>query len=158
MRFMRHRPTNRFKAAFLPLCACLFGLFASPAAYAVRPFFTDDARIVDHKACQIESGIQSERDSTEYRVMPACNFTGNFELGIAGARSRYDGKTRTTDIVIQGKTLFKTLAPNGWGWGLTFGNSYNPTVHDHAVSNLYATVPISFSFRDDRAVLHANLG
>jgi len=156
MRFMHHRPP--FKAVFLPLCTCLFGLFSSPSAYAVRPFFTDDARIVDHKACQIENGIQRERDSTEYRVMPGCNFTGNLELTIGGARSRYDGKTRTTDIVIQGKTLFKALEPNGWGWGLTVGNSRNPVVHSHAISDLYANVPMSFSFRDDRTVLHANLG
>ncbi|MCL2635297.1 MAG: hypothetical protein FWD50_01535, partial [Betaproteobacteria bacterium] len=74
--------------------------------YAVRPFFTDDARLVDYKACQVESSIRSERDSTEYRLLPACNFTGNLELTLGGARTSYDdGKTRTTDVVIQGKTL-----------------------------------------------------
>ncbi|MCL2645023.1 MAG: hypothetical protein FWD51_06155, partial [Betaproteobacteria bacterium] len=88
MCFTRHRPSNRFKA--VPLCVCLSGLLASPATYAARPFFTDDARIVDHKACQIESGILSGRDSTEYRVLPACNFTGNLELTLGGARTSYD--------------------------------------------------------------------
>ena len=158
MCFTRHRPSNQFKAVLLQLCACLSGLLASPVTYAARPFFTDDARLVDHKACQIESGILSGRDSTEYRVLPACNFTGNLELTLGGARTSYDGKTRTTDIVIQGKTLFKAMEPNGWGLGLTVGNSLNPEVHSRTISNLYATVPVSFSFHNDRTVVHANLG
>ena len=154
----RHRPNIRFKAALAPLCACLCGLLASPAAHAVRPFFTDDARIVDYKACQIESGIQSNRDSTEYRVMPACNFTGNLELTVGGARTNEGGSTRATDEVLQAKTLFKPLETNGWGWGLTVGNSRDPQLDRSLVGNLYATVPVSFSFFDDRAIVHANLG
>jgi len=156
---MRCRLSDRFKTAFLSLCACLSVLFAAPqVAYAVRPFFTDDARIVDYRACHVENGIQIGRDSTEYRVMPGCNFTGNFELTAGGALSNYEGRTRTTDIVIQGKTLFKALETNGWGWGVTVGNSHNPEIHHTAISNLYAYVPASFSFLDDRVIMHANLG
>ncbi|MCL1824334.1 MAG: hypothetical protein FWG26_00030 [Betaproteobacteria bacterium] len=159
---MRPCPSDRCKAASSPLLAVavsLSGLFVSQAAYAVRPFITDDARIVDHKACQSEMAIQSERDKTEYRVLPSCNLTGNLELTFGGARSKYDdGGTRTTDVVIQGKTLFKSLETNGWGWGLTVGNSRKPEVHRKAIANYYVNVPVSFSFRDDRVVLHANLG
>jgi len=39
--------TKKFAAAVL--------VFAAPAAQAARPFFTDDARIVDQGHCQVES-------------------------------------------------------------------------------------------------------
>lgn len=38
---------------------------------------TDDARTVDAKACQVETWVKFNRDSTEYWALPACNFTGN---------------------------------------------------------------------------------
>ncbi|MDR0251248.1 MAG: hypothetical protein LBI35_08105 [Burkholderiales bacterium] len=160
---MCHRLFDRLKAAFPSLCAtviCLFGWFVSPITYAARPMITDDARIVDAKSCQVESWVQFNRDSTEYWTLPGCNFTENLELTFGGARARHDGKTQTTDVLFQGKTLFKTLEPNGWGWGLVAGNVRHPDVHtDRSVmGDLYAYVPTSFSFRDDRVVLHTNLG
>jgi hypothetical protein len=134
--------------------------FASPAVYAARPMITDDARITDAKSCQLETWVQDGRNSTEYWAQPACNFTGNIELTLGAARTRADGKTRTTDVLFQGKTLFKTLEPNGWSWGLVVGNARHPNIHtDHSMlGNFYAYVPASFSFRDDRFVLHTNLG
>jgi hypothetical protein len=142
------------------IAACLSGLLASSAAYAARPMITDDARVTDAKSCQIETWVQNGRNSTEYWALPACNFTGNLELTFGGARTRADGETRTTDVLFQGKTLFKTLEPNGWGWGLVVGNAHRPNIHvDHSMlGNFYAHVPASFSFRDDRFVLHTNLG
>ncbi|MDR0771478.1 MAG: hypothetical protein LBE75_09870 [Burkholderiales bacterium] len=153
----------RFLTLISPFCTvavCLFGLLVNPVAYAARPMTTDDARIVDSKSCQVESWVQFNRDSTEYWALPGCNFTDNLELTLGGARTRQDGKTQTTDVVLQGKTLFKTLEPNGWGWGLVVGNTRHPNTHtDHSpIGNLYAYVPASFSFLDDRVLMHANLG
>ncbi len=52
-------------------------LFLSIApAHAARPMYTDDARIVDPKSCQVESWIRFNRDSTEYWALPACNPLG----------------------------------------------------------------------------------
>ncbi|MCL1926601.1 MAG: hypothetical protein FWF95_05635 [Syntrophorhabdaceae bacterium] len=158
MRFTRYCPSDLFKTAFLPLCAFFSILLTGSDAYAVRPFFTDDARIVDHKACHVENGIQVGRDSTEYRMMPGCNFTGNLELTFGAALSSYDGITRTTDVLLQGKTLFKTLETNGWGGGVSVGNSLDPRIHHTAIGNLYINVPMSFSLFDDRIVTHTNLG
>ncbi|MDR2015100.1 MAG: hypothetical protein LBP99_05705 [Azoarcus sp.] len=138
----------------------LSGLFVSPVVRAARPMITDDARVVDDKSCQVETWVQDGRNSTEYWALPACNFTGNLELTLGGARTRADGRTRTTDVVFQGKTVFKTLEPNGWAWGLVVGNTRHPNIHSDRklIGNLYTYVPASFSFRDDRFVLHANLG
>lgn len=143
-----------------PLVGAFACGLAATAAQAARPMITDDARIGDAKACQVETWVKKNRDSTEYWALPACNFTGNLEVTLGGALGKDDAGTRTTDVVLQGKTLFKTLEPNGWSWGLAFGNVRHPAIHTDAnlLGDLYAYIPASFSFRDDRFVLHTNLG
>lgn len=137
----------------LTLTFCLF----APFAYSARPMISDDARITDVKACQIETWTKKNRDSTEYWALPACNFTGNLELTIGGART--DSKTgiSTTDFVLQGKTIFKPLETNSWGAGLAMGAVSHPNVNAGG-SDWYAYVPVSFSFDNDRFVLHTDLG
>ncbi|MFN3397398.1 MAG: hypothetical protein ACK4ZS_02555 [Sulfurimicrobium sp.] len=157
MRIARFHPPGRFGAAYPLLRPVLLGaaLLAANAAHAARPMITDDARIVDAKACQLESWVKDNRGSTEYWALPACNFTGNLELTLGGARSREDGRTQSTDVVVQGKTLFKSLDTNGWGIGLAAGTVRHPHANTH---DGYAYVPASFSFRDDAVVVHTNLG
>lgn len=118
---------------------------------------TDDARIVDAKACQLESWVKDNRDSTEYWTLPACNFTGNLELTLGGARTDEDGRTRTTDVVLQGKTLFKPMDSNGWSIGLAAGTVRHSQA-DTSPRDWYAYVPASFSFRNGSIVVHTNLG
>ena len=151
------------KRLIASLCATavfLYGLFACPVAYAARPMMVDDARIVDPKSCQIESYAKINRDSTEYWALPGCNFTGNFELTSGGAITRSNGETRTTDFVLQGKTLFKVLEPNGWSMGLVFGNVHHPNIQAsrNLIGDLYSYIPASMSLFDDHVVMHANLG
>jgi len=127
------------------------------AAQAARPMITDDARIVDAKACQLESWARKGRDSTEYWALPACNFTGNLELTAGGARTDDDSGAGTSDFVLQGKTLFRRLQTNGWGTGLAVGADHHPRLGAGG-RDWYAYVPTSFSFADDGIVLHTNLG
>jgi hypothetical protein len=116
---------------------------------------TDDARIADAKACQLESWVKRNPDRTEIWALPACNFTGNLELTLGGTTTREAGRTRAPDAVVQGKTLFKAMDPNGWGVGLAAGAIRHP---DAGSRDWYAYVPASFSFRDDAVVIHTNLG
>lgn len=148
-----HAPSARLAGAFA------LGL-AAGAAQAGRPMITDDARIVDAKACQVETWVRKNRDGREFWMLPACNFTGNLELSLGGAQVADEAGSRTTDVVLQGKTLFRTLEPDGWSWGLAFGNVRHPDSRSRSgrSGDLYAYVPASFSFREDRVVLHANLG
>ena len=139
------------KAFLVPLAFCL----GSTGSQAARPMITDDARTVDAKSCQLETWVKFNRDSTEYWALPACNFTGNLELTLGGARGEDDGGIRTSDMVLQGKTVFKPLEANGWAWGLGFGSVRHPAINtrNNLIGDLYAYVPASFSFRDDRLVL-----
>lgn len=138
----------------LSALACL-GLIAS-LAHAARPMITDDARIVDAKACQLESWVKKNRDNrSEYWLLPACNFTGNLELTLGAARIDDDSGTHRGDMPIQAKTVFRSLEANAWGIGLAAGTVRHPQADTR---DWYAYVPTSFSFRDDAVLVHTNLG
>ena len=119
----------------------------------------DDASIVDAKACQFESWMDRRSESATYWVLPACNFTGNLELTVGGAWTYKAGSTRNTGVVLQGKTIFKSLETNGWGLGLTAGSLWQPKDDsNHRAYALYAYLPASISFKDDRIIVNGNLG
>ncbi|HEY1181259.1 MAG TPA: hypothetical protein VN066_07285 [Rhodocyclaceae bacterium] len=134
------------------------GLFLSPVSHAARPMVTDDARIVDDKSCQLETWLKASRASEEYWAIPSCNFSGNFELAVGGAVTHAGGASQTSDLLLQGKTLFRTLETNGWAWGLTAGFINHPDLTSNMVGDTYAYIPATFSFRDDKVLLHTNLG
>ena len=152
--FIVSRHTARIRGV-ATLAGVLAAGFIAPQVQAARPMITDDARIVDAKACQLESWVKKNPDSTEYWALPACNFTGNLELTFGGARTREDGTIRTTDVVMQGKTLFKAMDTDGWGIGLAAGTVRHPQADTR---DWYAYVPTSFSFRNDAVVVHTNVG
>jgi len=126
-------------------------------AHAARPMITDDARLVDPGACQLESWVQFLRDETIGWALPACNPGGNFELTVGGALARPQGASTEGAYLIQGKTLFKALEPGGWGAGLAAGYATQPGQGTRDGSP-YAYVPLSLSLADDRAVIHLNPG
>lgn len=105
----------------------MIGLLAAPA-YAARPMITDDARLTDAQACQVESWIKFNRTGMEKWALPACNPGGNLELTLGGALGENDRGTQTTDVVLQGKTLIKPLESNGYGVGLALGNVRHPAI------------------------------
>lgn len=135
--------------------AMTFGVVAN--AHAARPLNTDDARIVDAKACQVESWVRKNNGSTEYWALPGCNFTGNLELTAGGARISDNTAGDSSRTVLQGKTILKPLETNGWGLGLAGGTSHRVQA-GLGTRDLYAYVPASFSFDDDRLVVHTNVG
>lgn len=126
------------------------------SAHAARPMITDDARLTDAGACQVESWVHIHGNQHEFWALPACNPGGNLELTLGGALA-YDGnRSESGAAVIQLKTLFKPLETNGYGVGLAAGYATQPgSAHS---GNPYFYVPVSFSLIDDRVVLHTNLG
>jgi hypothetical protein len=134
-------------------------LLAPAAAHPARPMITDDARTVDAKACQVEAWSRTNRGSRELWALPACNFTGKLELTLGGAVTREGGGSSTSDVILQGKTLFRPLETNGYGLGLAVGYGAHPADHDNRpLGDPYFYVPASFSFAGDRVVLHLNGG
>jgi hypothetical protein len=138
------------------LSALLFLLAAMPAAHAARPMITDDARLTDAGACQVESWVHLHGSQHEFWALPACNPGGNFELTFGGALAYTDSHQDSGALTIQAKTLLKPLETNGYGIGFAAGYATQPgSAH---TGNPYFYVPVSFSLADDRVVIHTNLG
>jgi hypothetical protein len=136
-------------------------LAAGPAAHAARPMITDDARNVDAKACQLESWMRHEQDSTQLWALPACNPAGDLELTFGGGRTRADGQGRFTDNVLQAKTVVRPLAGSAWGLALTVGATRHPARESASTwpGDPYLNVPLSLVVLDaDRWVAHLNAG
>jgi len=135
-------------------------LSSAPAAFAARPFVTDDARLTTAGSCQLETWARVYDHSRELWALPACNPTGNLEFTAGAGVATSDAGSRTEDYVLQLKTLFRPLQTNGWGWGLGIGTVRHPKINPgpNLLGNTYAYVPVSLSFNDDRLVVHTNLG
>ncbi len=148
--------------AFAPLLAfaSFSPLFAVPA-HAARPMITDDARVVDAKACQVESWMRVNRGSAdELWAIPSCNPTGNLELALGGSLARDGSDISSGNSLAQAKTLFRPLVPGGFGFGLAVGVAHDAGLGPAGtlIDNLYAYVPASLSFGQDTVVIHLNLG
>ncbi len=129
-------------------------------AIAARPMVTDDARVVDPKACQVESWVRRNRESTEMWALPACNPTGHFELTFGGARVRQNGEHAFTDHQVQAKTVLRPLETDGWGLGLAVG-TVRHLKRESAngwPGDAYFYVPVSIAFDNDAWVVHVNAG
>ncbi len=150
------RVRRRIAVELLSLCS-IFPLEAECA----RPMVTDDARIVDAKSCQVESWVKRNQESVEAWALPACNPPGNLELTFGGTRTWFRGDNSAfTDHVVQAKTIFRPLEPNGLGVGLAVGTIRHPhrEIAPGWPGDYYAYVPISKSFADDFWVVHVNAG
>lgn len=135
----------------------LLALSLSAPVQAARPLNTDDARIVDAKACQVESWVRRNQGSTEYWALPGCNFTGNLELTAGGARTSDGTDAPLARTVFQAKTILKPLDKNGWGLGLAAG-TVGRVQGNTSGRDIYAYLPASVSFSDDRWLVHTNVG
>jgi hypothetical protein len=127
--------------------------------HAARPMMTDDARIVDPQSCQLESWVKSYQHHNEFWALPACNPLGFFELTAGGSKVTGEDRSTPSDRIIQAKTIFRELKPNDWGFGLAIGNSHHfSTTINRSNHDVYAYVPITWSFNDDAQLIHLNLG
>lgn len=146
---------NRFAA-----CLVIALTLSMDDASAASPMFVDDARILDAKACQLETWVRRNRESTETWALPACNFTGHFDLTFGGMRLREDGRNAFSENVIQVKTVFRPLEPDNWGIGLVAG-SVRHLKREKAngwPGDPYLNVPLSLAFAGDAVAIHVNAG
>jgi len=134
--------------------------FSALPAHGARPFVTDDARVVDPQGCQVETFYKRQREfhEHEYWVLPACNPWGRVELTLGGnwIDSTQPGDSHT--LIAQAKTLVVPLETNGAGFAFTLGVAQVSPFQSARAVNPYLNGIGSFSFLDDRVVLHANLG
>ncbi|HSH72252.1 MAG TPA: hypothetical protein VK974_04265 [Methylophilaceae bacterium] len=145
---------------FIRLITALFLTTYASQGYCARPMVTDDARVVDPKSCQVESWVKLNKGSNEFWALPGCNVGQNLEITYGGAMTRESGESTNTDMVMQAKTLLRTLKTNDYGIGLVVGHARHPNRNndDNMIGDAYLYVPVSLSMLDDNFVLHTNLG
>jgi hypothetical protein len=132
-----------------------------PHAHAARPFVVDDARVTDPGACQVETWLKRNPGSHEVWALPACNVAGIEVTAGGGVQStNAAGQSDQRDYQFQGKTLFRPLTTNDWGWGVAAGvvRHADIALRENLLANRYFYIPVSKSFADDRFVLLTNLG
>ena len=95
---------------------------ASPA-HAGQPLVTDDAAIVAAKTCQLEAWTHAMHGSREYWAQPACNFTGNVEFAVGGARVRPDSGESSSLVLLQAKTVLFATTNGEWSFGAVAGGA-----------------------------------
>ena len=151
------RLSVRLASWALAAAALPFGL----VAHAARPMVTDDARIVDPQACQVETWVRTNQDARgAYWAVPACNPTGNLELTYGASVERDAGEKRVGASFAQAKTQLRPLQPNEWGLSVTAGRYLEraSAPGERNVPSNYLNVPFSLSLRNDDILLHANAG
>ena len=89
-------------------------LAAATNVWAARPMVTDDARIVDPKACQVESWVRHDRHgSHEFWAVPSCNLTRwrrcDAPRGLRANRRSHAAVTRRHAVT-------RSRARSGCGW------------------------------------------
>lgn len=151
---MKRLPCRDKKLAMLATAALVAAAPVAPVQ-AARPLNTDDARIVDAGACQLEAWVRSQPGRQERWALPGCNVTGNLELTLGGGRERDDTSSHALALVLQGKTILRPLQTNGMGWGVAVGIARDSI---NGSNDPYVYLPVTWSLRDDRSFIHLNLG
>lgn len=146
---------KRFDRTLWGIAACAALL---PAAQAARPLTTDDAGVVEAGACQLETWVQRQRGQTAFWAVPACNPTGNLELGVGASRVRTDGTDASSgDTQLQAKTVLQPLGAEGWGLALAVGVVRHPDDTPQR-TDVYLNLPLSVALADDSLLMHLNAG
>lgn len=145
---MRSYASVLIALALLPVCA-----------YAGRPLATDDASMLEAGACQLELWIDRKREAREVWAAPACNFGGNVEWQVAGARTFEHGRGALSAALVQAKTVLRSVDDNPWGIGLVAGATRLPRREtETGWGDPYLIVPVSFKFGEADNLIHANIG
>ena len=139
--------------------------FLNSNTHAVRPFVTDDARIIDQG--QVTSEIWFDKslrhidDSPELNALVGASFTQWFELTVVGGTGTRDFAQEFSNPVIQSKFLLSSMKEDGTpGLAISFGHTPNAGSGELRTqgSSSYLLGLISKRMYDDQLLLHLNFG
>lgn len=133
--------------------------------FAVRPFVTDDARVVGNRLAQLETWVLVDREVVEHTALAAIGPTPWIELTAGfvhgGIHSKAPRAYSITGPVIQAKGLLSPVEDNGWP-GLAVAAGVLPPVGTGefvpAGWGGFGYGALSQSIADEALLLHLNLG
>lgn len=154
------------KTRLLAALACaLAGLLAAPEARAIRPFVTDDARVVGDKLAQLETWLLVDRHVTEHDVLAAIGptdwleLTAGFTHGVV--RSGRERGYSVTGPIFQGKALLFPGQDGGLP-GVAVAAGVLPPLGHGAFTppgfSGFSYLALTESLFDEDLLLHANVG
>lgn len=146
----------------LRAAACLgVALLLPAAAFAARPLVTDDAGVLDPRACELEAVVGRQREETSTNTAAGqlgCGVGANSQLTLAFTRSRETEEPATRAVGLSSKTALGWFpdGPAQWALSMSLGR-------EHALegeqAELTATVVLIATVKaTDRFTWHANLG
>lgn len=143
----------------------LAALGVSSTAHAIRPFVTDDARVVGAKRAQLETWVQFDRRALEHNAMGTFGATEWLEV-TAGlthgvGRPLRPGAYSLTGPIVQAKAVFLDAKDNVHpGFGVAVGAIVPAGFGDFVPSAWggFAYLAVTHSLFAERLLLHANLG
>lgn len=135
-------------------------------ASAVRPFITDDARVVGDRAAQLETWVRGDRESLQHWIAAGVGPVAPLEVTLGGVYGREDEHFAYALPLVQFKALALETVP-GAGWpGLAFvAGGFGPA-GPHSGGHLrpdnwdtfgYAALTES-PLPEDALLLHQNVG
>jgi hypothetical protein len=161
---------DQLRAIFNAACLCavfaMIIVFPGPAC-AVRPFVTDDARVVGDHQAQIETSVRYSQDEFTNLTLGAIGPTANSELTIGFSNGfplekESNRSYSITGPLVQFKYLFWDAKPNSYpGFAMAAGaappwgkGEFRPQQWSGFV---YAAMTESL-FDKERVLIHANIG
>ena len=134
-------------------------ILVCPLTWAARPMVTDDANVVDPRACQVETWVRSGHVSTERWAVPGCNFFADTELSVgSNLLSEPNGQTQQLRLW-QLKKRWRVVEPGQWGLSTTVGRVDSPSsaAGFSPAQDTYLNIPITLPTQQG-TILHWNLG
>jgi hypothetical protein len=129
------------------------------AGQAAQPLVTDDAAVVAPKTCQLEAWSGLAHDDREYWAQPACNFTGNLEFSVGGARAQPDAGEPSTLVQLQAKTVLFRRAEGEWSFGVAAGAARDTGApHGTSAFQVYSAKALASWYPRSDLEIDLNLG
>lgn len=156
------------RGKWLAFGATVLALACAPGeARAIRPFITDDARVVGKGHVQLESWFRRDRESLQIWAVSALGPTDWLELSLGAVGGTSGAGTGRAEIalsapLLQGKFLLLEASPNGHPGLAIAGGAIPPLGAGGFVPDglaWYGYLAATESLFDREAVLvHANVG
>ena len=137
--------------------------FISNQAWAIRPFITDDARVVGARLIQLETWVQIDNRSFAHWILPAFGPTPWLELSAGGLHGTIGTPLAYSAVgpLLQGKALLRETHDGRLpGLALVLGAliAQGTGLFRPATTNGFGYLASTASFRGEAILLHTNLG
>ncbi len=150
----------------LRFAALLTLLCVATRAHAIRPFITDDARVVGARLLQLETWVQAEATRLQHWVLPAFGPTEHIEVTIGAVHGATYGGEKSGYAVagplFQMKLLVRNAKPNGWPGVALAGGVLTPFGRGgFETKGAAGFVYVAFTeslFHAERLLVHVNVG